>query len=220
MKILGIDEAGRGAVLGSMFIGGVLVDEDDMNELGQMGLKDSKDLTDEQREAFVPQIEKLASGTYVKEITANDIDELRKIMSLNVIELNGFARIIEELEPDQVIIDLPEPNGDRFIKKIRNELDDGFEDVVMIAEHKADQNYPIVSAASILAKSAREAHTAELKDKYGVDFHTGYSHDEDTITFLKKFLQGHGELPEETRLSWATAKRIKEENEQRGLEDF
>lgn len=220
MKILGIDEAGRGAVLGSMFIGGVLVDEEDMEELAAMGLKDSKDLTDEQREGFVPPINALAAGTYVKEVTADNIDELRKIMSLNVIEINAFVEVIEALAPDNVFIDLPEPDGDRFVNKLKAKLPEMYADVEMVAEHKADENYPVVSAAAILAKSAREAHTAQLKGKYGVDFRTGYAHDEDTITFLKEFLAQHGELPEETRESWATAKRIREENEQQGLGDF
>lgn len=220
MNILGIDEAGRGAVLGSMFIGGVLVAEDDMQALGDLGLKDSKLLNDAQREAFVPRIEELAAGAAVREVAASEIDELREIMSLNVIELKTFAQLIEQLEPDSVFIDLPEPDGERFVKKIKNELDGRFDDVDMVAEHEADDTYPIVSAASILAKSAREAHTAELKEKYGVDFRTGYSHDEDTITFLEDYLAEHGELPEETRLSWRTAQRIREEHEQSGIDDF
>lgn len=220
MKILGIDEAGRGAVLGSMFVGGVLVDEDDMDELEGFGMKDSKLLSDEEREGFVEPVKELAEATVVREVTANDIDELRQVTNLNVIELRTFASIIEELEPDKAFIDLPEPDGERFANKIRNELPEDFKDVEMVAEHGADDEYPIVSAASILAKSAREAHTAELKEKYGVDFRTGYSHDEDTIAFLKAYLDEYGELPEETRMSWATAERIVEESEQAGLEDF
>ncbi|MDY6769407.1 MAG: ribonuclease HII, partial [Candidatus Nanohaloarchaea archaeon] len=160
-----------------MFIAGVLVDKDDMDELQQLGLKDSKELSDAQRERFVGPIEELAVDTVVREVTASEIDELREVTNLNVIELRTFAAIIEELEPDRAFIDLPEPDGERFANKIRKELPDGFKDVEMVAEHGADDEYPVVSAASILAKSAREAHTAELKEKYGVDFRTGYSHD-------------------------------------------
>lgn len=220
MKLLGIDEAGRGPVFGSMFIGGVLVDVDDTDDLGALGLKDSKELTDGQRDSFVPQITELAVDTHVVEVTASEIDELRQIMSLNMIELNAFARIIENLQPDSVVIDLPEPDGDRFVKKIKQELPDGLQDMQVTAEHKADENFPIVSGASILAKSAREAHTAELKETYGADFNTGYPHDQDTIDFLKQHLAEHGELPDETRTSWSTAKRIKAEQEQRGIGEF
>ncbi len=222
MKLLGIDEAGRGPVLGSMFIGGVLVDEKDMDTLNGLELKDSKELDDDQREAFVPQITDVALDTHVKEVTATEIDELRQIMSLNRIEINGFVHIIQELEPDKVVIDLPEPDGDRFGKKIRNELPDvpRYQDLEIVAEHKADENYPIVSAASILAKSEREHHVAALNNRYGVDVNTGYPHDEKTTTFLEEYILRNGELPDETRTSWSTAQRIKEKHEQRGLEDF
>ncbi len=219
MRICGIDEAGRGAVLGSMFIGGVLVREEDMDDLAALGLKDSKDLSDRQREDFVPQIEEVAAATTVTEVTATQIDEMREIMSLNVIELKAFAQIIAEFEPEKAIIDLPEPDGERFGNKIRAELPEG-QDLDIVAEHKADENYPIVSAASILAKSAREHHTADLKETYGVDFRTGYPHDADTIDFLKDYLAEHGELPPETRMSWSTAQRIIAESEQSGLSDF
>lgn len=220
MQVLGIDEAGRGSVFGSMFIGAALVDETDMDALDRLELKDSKELSDGQREAFVPQIKELAADTYVKEVAASEIDELRQIMSLNVIELNGFARLIERLDPDKVFIDLPEPDGDRFVKKIKEELDDAYADLPIIAEHGADDTYPIVSAAAILAKSARETHCAELKEQYGVDFRTGYPHDDETIAFLKDHLSEHGELPAETRRSWSTAQRLQEAHEQQNLHDF
>lgn len=207
-------------MLGSLFVGGVLVDEDDMDELDSLDLKDSKELSDADREGFVAPIKELAVDTVVKEVTASEIDELREVTNLNVIELRTFASIIEQLEPDKAFIDLPEPDGERFADKIRKELPDGFKDVEMVAEHEADDTYPIVSAASILAKSAREAHTAELKEKYGVDFRTGYPHDQDTIDFLKDYLAEHGKLPEETRMSWSTAQRIVEESEQRGVDEF
>lgn len=216
--VLGIDEAGRGPVLGSMFIAGVLVDADDLEELGEMGLKDSKELSDRQREGFVPRIEELAVDTAVREVTASDIDELRGVMNLNEIELKGFAALVDGMRPDRAIIDLPEPDGERFARKIREEVE-GFEGEI-VAEHKADENYPVVSAASILAKSARENHTADLKEKYGVDFRTGYSHDQDTIDFLEDYLAEHNELPEETRLSWSTAQRLLKEHEQSDIGDF
>lgn len=220
MKILGIDEAGRGPVLGSMFVGGVLVDESDMENLDALGLKDSKKLSDQEREDFVEPIQQVAERTVVEEVTGSEIDEMRQIMSLNVIELKVFARVVEQLEPDRAFIDLPEPDGERFANKIREELPDEFKDVEFVAEHGADDTYPIVSAASILAKSAREAHTADLKEKYGVDFDTGYPHDDATIDFLKDYLKEHGELPEETRMSWSTAQRIVAESEQKGLGEF
>ncbi len=219
-KVCGIDEAGRGPVIGSMFIGGVVVDEKNLEKLDSMGLKDSKKLSDGKRRELGEEIERFCEETLVEEITASDIDELRNIMSLNVIELRGFAKVIKKLEPDKVYIDLPEPDGERFGKKIKEELPEHLKDIEIVAEHSADENYPVVSAASIIAKNAREDHVDSLKEKYGRDFKSGYPHDRPTIEFLEDFYHEHGELPEETRMSWSTARRIIRKKEQSNLGDF
>ncbi len=220
-KILGIDEAGRGPVIGSLFIGGVSIEEDRLGDLEGIGLKDSKKLADRRRKDFDPKIREIADEVHVKEVTASEIDELRKIMSLNKIELGAFSEVISLLKPDKAYIDLPEPDGERFGKKIKAELEEDITDgLEIVAEHGADDEYPIVSAASILAKNAREEHVAELKEKYGVDFKSGYPHDKPTIKFLKDYLERNGELPQETRMSWSTAERIIKECRQGSLSDF
>ncbi len=218
--VLGIDEAGRGPVIGSMFIAGVMVHEDQLPALESLGLKDSKKLSDAQRIGFAPKIEEVAEKTVVHEVTAQQIDELRKVMSLNEIELRGFAKIVDACFPDKVFMDLPEPNGERFSLKVKSLIDDELANISMVAEHKADDTYPIVSAASILAKNAREEHVKDLHGKYGVDFRTGYPHDQDTIQFLKDYYTQHRELPAETRLSWSTAQRVVNEAKQSRLGNF
>ncbi|MDY6771378.1 MAG: ribonuclease HII, partial [Candidatus Nanohaloarchaea archaeon] len=192
-RLIGIDEAGRGPVIGSMFIGGVVIDEERLDELEGIGLKDSKKLDDAERERLGDEVEAIADAFLVREVTATEIDELRAIMSLNKVEIRAFADIIDELEPDRAYIDLPEPDGERFGDKIRNEL--GRDDLDVVAEHGADDTYPIVSAASILAKNAREDHVAALQDKYGRDFGSGYPHDTPTTDFLEDHVAEHGELP-------------------------
>ncbi|MFB6144139.1 MAG: ribonuclease HII, partial [Candidatus Nanohaloarchaea archaeon] len=89
-----------------------------------------------------------------------------------------------------------------------------------VAEHGADDEYDVVSAASIAAKSARERHVEKLKQKYGYDFKSGYPHDSPTIEFLEKYVEQEGELPDETRRSWSTAERILEKHEQSSVGDF
>lgn len=217
-KVLGIDEAGRGPVIGSMFIGGFLVDEQDLEELEELGVKDSKKLSDKKRERLREKINDIGE-TFLREVTASDIDDLREVMSLNEIELKGFADLVDRAEPDKVFMDLPEPNAERFIGKVKD-LMDYSEDIDFVAEHGADDTFPVVSAASIVAKSARESHVEELKKKYGYDFRSGYPHDKPTIEFLKKYVEEYGELPEETRLSWSTAERIVKESQQNSLGDF
>jgi len=218
-KILGIDEAGRGPVIGSMFVGGFVIEEEDIPEIEELGVKDSKKLSDKKRESIRDRLENHGKAL-VKEIEAGEIDELRRLMSLNEIEIKAFTDVIGRTDADKVIVDLPEPNADRFINKLNDQLPARFSDVEFVAEHGADDTYPVVSAASIVAKSARESHVDELKKKYGYDFASGYPHDEPTISFLEKYLEEKGELPKETRKSWSTAERILKEASQKGLGDF
>jgi ribonuclease HII len=218
-KVVGIDEAARGPVIGSMFVGGFMVDEEKLDSVEDLGVKDSKKLSDKKREKLAGKLREMGEP-FLKEITASEIDDLREVMTLNEIEIQGFTEVIERADADKIIVDLPEPDGDRFIRKMKKELPAKFGDRDFIAEHEADDNFPIVSAASIIAKSARENHVDNLKQKYGYDFKSGYPHDSPTIEFLEKYVEEKGELPEETRRSWSTAERILKESEQSGLGDF
>jgi len=218
-KILGIDEAGRGPVIGSMFIGGFLVEEDKIEDLEELGVKDSKKLSDKKRERIRDQLEDVGE-VFLEEITASEIDDLREVMSLNEIELKGFADIVDSSQPDDVFMDLPEPDGERFIGKVKDLLDVNGEKIDFTAEHGADDTFPVVSAASIVAKSARESHVEKLQQKYGYDFASGYPHDKPTIEFLENFIDEKDRLPEETRLSWSTAERILKKHQQGSLKDF
>ncbi len=218
-KIVGIDEAGRGPVIGSLFIGGFMADEKDLENVKALGVKDSKKLSDKKRENIAEKLRELGEP-FLKEITASEIDELREIMSLNEIEMQGFTDVIERSDADKIIVDLPEPNAERFIRKMKKELPERFSEREFVAEHGADDTFPIVSAASIIAKSARESHVDQLKQKYGYDFKSGYPHDQPTRDFLKKYIEEQGELPSETRMSWSTATDIMEEAEQSGLGEF
>jgi len=218
MKVLGLDEAGRGPVIGSMFIGGFLAEEADV-ELEDLDVKDSKKLSDKKREGLRDQLEEYGD-VFLKEVSASEIDELREVMSLNEIEVQAFADVIERADPDKVIIDLPEPDAAKFVAKLKRELPGNFSDREFVAEHEADDKFPVVSAASIAAKSARENHIEQLHSKYGYDFKSGYPHDKPTTNFLEKYLDEKGEMPPETRMSWSTAERIIKENSQKGLGEF
>ena len=193
--------------------------EENIKKLEELGVKDSKKLSDKNRDTMDKSLEDIGE-VFLNEITADDIDELREVMSLNEIELKAFAEVIKRTDADKIILDLPEPNGERFIRKLKDLLPEKFQDREFIAEHEADDKYPIVSAASIAAKSARERHVKELHKKYGYDFKSGYPHDKPTIEFLEKFVEEKGELPPETRLSWSTSQRILKEAGQSDLDDF
>jgi len=219
MKVLGLDEAGRGPVIGSMFIGGYMIDEDEESFLHELDVKDSKKLSDNKRDRIEKALNEKGEK-FLKEITATDIDNLREVMTLNEIETRAFADVIERAEPDKVILDLPEPNSERYIKKVKAELPERFQDLEVVAEHGADDTYPVVSAASIVAKTRRENHVEELHEKYGYDFGSGYPHDPPVKEFLREYFNENGEMPSDTRMSWASAEKIVKEESQSGLAEF
>jgi ribonuclease HII len=219
VKVLGIDEAGRGPVIGSMFIGGFVTDEKDLDRLEDLGVKDSKKLSDSRREEIREDLGEIGDSI-VEEFTASSIDSMMEGMTINRIEIKGFARVIDQADPDKVVMDLPEPDAEEFIDKIKKSMNSDSTDIEFTAEHGADDSFPVVSAASIVAKSARESHVEELHSKYGYDFASGYPHDKPTINFLERYLDQEGELPPETRRSWSTAERLVDQHQQNSISDF
>jgi ribonuclease HII len=216
MLILGIDEAGRGPVIGSMVIAGVLMDSKHAEKLKKMGIKDSKLVIPEKREKLEKEIRKLAEEVHFILIPAYEIDEKRKRISLNELEALKMSEIIEKFKkkPDKIIIDLPDPDGHKFIARIKKYIELKTE---TIAEHKADVNYIEVSAASIIAKVERDREIRELEKKHGIKLNTGYSHDPHTIEFLEKL---RGDYPDFVRKSWDTFRRIDGKKKQKKLFDW
>ncbi len=214
--ILGIDEAGRGPVLGPMVVAGVVIDEKDEAMLKRIGVKDSKLLSIAQREKIAIEIKKTAKSIEAVIISAKQIDELMQIMSLNDIELNAMIKIINKLQADSVILDLPS-NGPGFMMGLRAKIEK--KDKKIVAEHKADSKYISVGAASIIAKTARDGIIAEIQKKYAKygDIGSGYSADERTTEFLKNYLKMEGKLPEEVRTAWATTKELLKKEKQKTL---
>ncbi|MCD4703515.1 MAG: ribonuclease HII [Methanosarcinaceae archaeon] len=209
MKVVGIDEAGKGPVIGPMCIAGVRIDESKVHILKNLGVVDSKRLSPKKREQFASQIIKYADDHFVFVVSPLQIDELRNIMSMNDIMVIGFTRVLEKLTPDRAFVDAADVNAERFGKrllteysKIDQEHADGLE---IVSEHKADDTYPIVSAASILAKVRRDELIEEIKKEVGVDFGSGYPSDPKTKDFLAKWVKEHDHFPDFVRHSWKTA---------------
>ncbi len=219
MHILGIDEAGRGPVIGSMMIAGVLVDDEGEKRLREIGVKDSKMLSRQERDKLAEEIGKIAKEVHVIEVTANEIDNMRRVMSLNEIEAGKVVELLERFEEriDKAYIDCPDPVPDTFIARLKALAD---LDMGLVVEHKADARYPVVSAASIIAKAARDAHVDKLSKKHGVKLGTGYPHDPDAINAIEEHLNRTGKLPPYVRKSWDTSKRLLEKRTQRKLSDF
>lgn len=214
--ICGVDEAGRGPVIGPMVIAGVIVSDD--VELMEIGVKDSKRLTPAKRSELFEEIVNI-SDYCVRVIPAKEIDTLRKSTSLNKIESNIFASIIDELcsEGDIAYVDSASTDEKRFGSEIKNMLENNIE---IISKHEADDTYPIVSAASILAKVRRDTEIRKISDKIGRDIGSGYPSDMKTRDFLTKWISENDELPPHTRKSWQTCKDMINKAKTKSLDDF
>ncbi|MCL2862910.1 MAG: ribonuclease HII [Methanimicrococcus sp.] len=217
---LGIDEAGKGPVIGPMCIAGVCLDAEQEKKLKILGVNDSKKMAPKKRTFFDATIKKYATAWYVHEIDAKQIDDMRKIMTMNEIAVLCFSKVMEEMTAaidlkDDIemftiaYLDAADIFEDRFGRRVKTEYSKKYADkaaeIEFISKHKADVNNPIVSSASIIAKHRRDSLIEEIKKEEGVDFGSGYPSDPYTRRFLEKYAKEHGEFPDYVRKSWKTA---------------
>lgn len=205
MDILGIDEAGRGSVLGPLVIAGVVIDKRKEAILDNMGVKDSKKLTPARREVLARKLKKMFVYDTVV-FSARDIDDMRaQGINLNEIERRGMQELIEKLDFDSAIVDAVDVKPQRFEDKLRRATGKDIK-----AEHKADDKYIEVSAASIIAKQARDEAISELNKDYedvgGIG--SGYPSDPTTKKFLSNYT--YNQMPDFVRKSWATVAKLKD----------
>jgi ribonuclease HII len=211
--IAGVDEAGRGCVIGPLVVAGVLVKEENLQVLRQLGVKDSKLLSAKKRETLFGEITRLAESHHIIKLSPSEIDRVvdsgRKLHKLNRLEAETMAQIINMLKPDEAYVDAADVLEDRFKYHIQELLT---VKTNLTSKHKADKIYPAVSAASIIAKVTRDSEIAALTAQHG-DFGSGYLHDPKTMTFLKQLLKTNGEYPDFVRKSWKPAKKARSEND-------
>lgn len=201
--VAGIDEAGRGPVLGPLVVAGVACR--DPRVLAQMGCCDSKALSAGRRQM----LDRLLRGhadvrVEVRVIEAEQLDAERQRRTLNGIEVERFQDIASSLGAQRVIVDAADVDAARFGRQVASRLAAG---VVVVSEHKADTNHAIVGAASIVAKVARDAAVAELarrlERRLPMPLGSGYASDPLTKAFIRTWHERFGDLPEGTRRSWA-----------------
>jgi ribonuclease HII len=211
MKIAGVDDAGRGSVIGPLVIAGILVEEEKLPGLRDLGVKDSKLLSSHRREQLEQEIKKLVLKFHVVKLPPAEIDQVvetkKKLHKLNRLEAHAMAKVIEALKPDIAYVDASDVLAERFKEHIAEKLP--FK-VKIVSEHKADATYPVVSAASIVAKVERDRAVQELTKKYG-HMGAGYPSDPKTIRFLENWITKYGSYPDFVRKSWKPAKRLKRE---------
>jgi ribonuclease HII len=221
---IGIDDAGRGPVIGPMVLVGVLCNSKDEAGLKKLGVKDSKQVQKEKREELALNLKQNFSFHF-EIIEAKEIDSKTKAgINLNRMEAIAAARIVNHLMKDknegekvEVIIDCPSPNCENWKGIVKRYLNKDIAGKVIIkAEHKADVNHPCCSAASIIAKTTRDSEIEKLKEELGCDFGSGYASDEITLQFVR---DNFDMLKEKKiiRECWDTCKRINGEREQKKL---
>ncbi len=225
----GIDEAGRGPVIGPMVIVGI---KSDVEPLKELNVNDSKLIKKEKRESLFNDILSVIDDYSTKVISPEEIDKsvLSQDSNLNKLEFQNFYEIILELRPKKIIIDCPISNNTNFLYKFSKYFEEvlnekgtvkenrlNFKEMEIIAENKADEKYPIVSGASIIAKVIRDREIEKIKDEIGFDFGSGYPSDPKTKEFIKENWDKYDNI---FRKSWTTWKRLKRKKSQNNLLDY
>ena len=179
-----------------------------MEELKKLGVKDSKMLLASARTRLSKEIPEIVDDCHVIELAAGELDKVvnraPKFQRLNLLEAKVMAQVIEKLRPDLAYVDSSDVRTDRFKNNILDCL--SFTPRI-ISEHKADINYPVVSAASIIAKVHRDSRIDQIKREYG-EIGSGYAHDPTTQRFLRDYYLQHGDFPPIVRRSWKTLSHI------------
>jgi len=220
MLTLGIDDAGRGPVVGPMILAGCLVDEKTEKEFRKLGVKDSKQLTQKRREFLAEIIREKAETFEVVLCFPEEIDgKKHNGINLNSLEAIKTAEIINKINKGykkiKVVVDCPSPTIFKWQDFLKTKINN-LSNLEVSCEHKADKNHISVSAASILAKSVREKEMSKIKEKYGEEIGSGYTSDPATCRFLEKHAKKYQDKGI-FRKTWSTWKRACEKLGQRKL---
>ncbi len=191
-----------------MVIAGVIIEEEKLGRLKTLGVKDSKQLLSSTRTRLSREIPGVVDDYHVMEIGAQELDRIvnraPKFQRLNLLEAKVMAQVIEKLRPELAYVDSSDIRTERFKNNI---LDCLKFTPRIVSEHKADINYPVVSAASIMAKVHRDSRIEEMRKEYG-EIGSGYAHDALTVKFLRDYYSDHGDFPPIVRRSWKTLGNI------------
>lgn len=210
----GVDEAGKGPVLGSMFAAAVVADPEALPS----EIDDSKNLSPDRRESLAEQLTAdPAVDIGVAEVPVDRIDDPETDMNELTVEAQADALSAVDADGMDGYVDAGDTDADRFGRRVAARVPDVGS---VTAEHGADGTYPVVAAASVIAKVRRDAHVAALADEYGRDVGSGYPSDPTTREFLEAYLDETGQLPACARRSWKTCEDLVATAEQAGLAEF
>jgi len=206
VQICGVDDAGRGSMLGPLVIAGVSLDRKNLRKLSLLGVKDSKKLSPKSREYLYKKIIKIVDDYYVVKISPRSIDASVKKHCLNDLEAKYMAKVVSKLNSNISYIDSCDVNPIRFGREI-SKLSGNHK---IKSYHHADSRFVVVSAASILAKVTRDKVIMKLRKDH--DLGSGYPSDNKTIKFTTKFYKKNQIMPNFMRKSWKPVQKIMENN--------
>ena len=201
MLICGVDEAGRGSMLGPLVVAAIAIEKSKIPALEKIGVKDSKKLSAKMREKLYKQIIKIVDDYQISKATPRQIDLAVNQHKLNNLESIHMAQVITKLRPSVSYVDSCDVNAARFGKELAKMTHSKIK-----SYHHADSRFIVVSAASILAKVTRDRAIANLAKKHPVG--SGYPSDPKTVSFVRDWFLKNGKLPDFVRKSWAPAKLI------------
>jgi ribonuclease HII len=185
------------------------------DECQRLGMRDSKTLSPARRNELHALVERHFT-TAVVILSPQEIDQCLDEMTLNVCLARAHATVIQELRPEKAFVDAVDVIAARHAETMRRFMD---WDCTIISEHKADRTYPIVGAASIVAKVIRDREVGHLRERYG-DFGSGYPADPLTRIYLERYIREHRAPPPFARKSWKTISEYLEFLHQRRLTEF
>ena len=189
-------------MLGPLVIAGISVDKKNIKKLNALGVKDSKKLNSKSREYLYKKIIEIVDDYYIAKISPRSIDASVKKHCLNELEAKYMAKVVSKLNPDISYVDSCDVNPTRFGKEI-SKMSDNHK---IKSYHRADSRFVVVSAASILAKVARDKAILKLQKDHKLG--SGYPSDSVTVTFVKKYYKKHHKMPNFVRKSWKPVQKI------------
>ncbi len=136
---------------------------------------------------------------------------------LNELELDAFARLVRSARPDTVIVDACDPNAERFGRRLAVAAGT---DARIVSRHKADRDFPVVGAASIVAKVRRDAALAALRSALAEELGSGYPSDPTTRACVERYARDGGRVPPWMRRSWETVQSVKRARPARTLDQY
>ena len=202
MKICGVDDAGRGSMIGPMVIAGISIEKKNIPKLRKLGVRDSKKLSPKKRELLYKEIINIVDDYHVIRIPPKTIDKYVFEHNLNHLEAKKMAAVITHLKSEISYVDSCDVNATRFGR----EISDLSNKSKVRSYHYADSRFVVVSAASIIAKVSRDRSIARLNKNH--EFGSGYPSDKKSVNFVKKLVYAKKPLPSSVRKSWKPVQKI------------